>query len=792
MIKGARLLLIEFVLSVIICVGCFPDVVFYGASFRPAEVHIGHLPLTKLVALKKEPPWRQHYHGYNDVGTSVWGLEPGQLFVSRAIAERQSSFWNPYAAAGSLGVESLTDAKWAPFSILVALFGPSSLAFHLCYFALLVVSLMLLFRLLRVHFDVGWLGGAVAGVVYALNGMHMANITNVVVQPYLYAPFLLTTLLHLVDRPSWPRASAAALAHAAVLSSLFLATSQLIFIACYLVALTYALSRRAGLRWLPWALGSGVLGCLLLAPILVPTAHSLTYLDTLRQYNQRVTDPTHGLAFLSVFTPHHFWESYAAFYDSKPPLGIRWQEASWIFHLGIATAVIALQAFSGPLTRRSWPTLAIAGLVVLGVGRAFNHLPFSVFSHLPLLRGIQAGYWNCLTGLFAALLAGIGVAQVQRRGGQWIPLVSATLMIISAFAVLYFTYGWPTDPLKQHYLRVGGGVLLFCIAALVLSRAPRLRAVSTVAIAIVLSVELFSYVNTLRPRRLPVDRDLAGAVPELARLRGPHRTLSIGRFIVPPEWGAAYNIYQADGFRESMLPWYRDFFYGSFGQPIQQMSFGANVDEVPSINLPRASYLSVRYFIVGTDMPAALAYVRQLGLPEIYTDRRASIFENRAFRPRAQLFGALAGGPVPVGADAVRLEQQAFSTDPALIAAARQLGIADSPRGTEAAAAAGTAAGTATIVEDGHAEVTIQADLPQPMILSLADTWHPRWRVFIDGVPGTMGRLNDAFRGVALPAGSHRVTFRYQPTGMPYTAAISGLALLLILASFVPWRRLRT
>lgn len=790
MIKSARVLLLEFVLSVIICVGCFPDVIFYNASFRPSEVSLGHLPPTKLAALRHEPALRQHYHGYNDIGTSVWGLEPGQFFLSRASAERQSVFWNPYAAAGSLGVESLTDAKWAPFSILVALLGPSSRVFHICYLATLLASLMLLFRLLRVHFDVGWLGGAVAGVVYVLNGMHLSNVPNVVVQSYLYAPFLLTTLLHLIDKPSWPRAALAALAHAAVLAPLFLSTSLLMFVACYVVALAYALSRRAASTWLVWALGSGVLGCLLFAPILVPTLHSLTYVDTLRQYSQRETIPTNGLAFLSVFTPQHFWESYCAFYDSKPPPGISWQEATWVHHLGIATAVIALQAFSGSVTRRDWPTLAIAGLVVLGVGRAFNHLPFSVFSYLPMLRGIQPGYWNCLTGLFASLLAGIGIAQVQRRGGQWIPLASATLMILIAGAVLYFTYGWPTDPLKQHNLLYSGGVLLACVALVVLSRWPILRVVSATAIAVLLSGELYSYVNTLRPQRLPATQDLAAAVPELGRLRGPHRTLSIGRLVLPPEWGAAFDIYQADGFRESMLPWYRDFFYDSFGRPIQQMSFGTSTAEVPRINLSRASYLSVRYFLVGREMPAALAYVRQLGLPEIHSDQRAAIFENRAFRPRAQLFSALFEGPVPVGADAVRLEQGAFTTDPALIAAARQLGIGDSPRGTGAAAAAG-AAGTATIVEDRHAEVTIQADLSQPMILSLADTWHPRWRVFIDGAPGTMGRLNDAFRGVALPAGSHRVTFRYQPTGMPYTVAISGLALLLILASFVPWQRLR-
>lgn len=783
MLKDTRTLLIEFFLSVLICVGCFPDVVLRGASFRPAEVCIGHLPAPKLFTLRDEVPWRQHYHGFNDIGTSVWGLEPGQMFMARSLREGQSPFWNPYAAAGSLGVESLTDAKWAPFSLLVALFGPSSLAFHLCYFAVLIGSLMLLFRLLRVHFDVGWLGGVVAGVVYVLNGIHLSNAPNVVVQPYLYAPFLLTTLLHLVDKPSLPRASAAALAHAAVLSPLFLATSMLLFGASYLVTLAYALSRRAGWTWLVPALASGVVGCLLLAPILVPTAVSLTYLDTMRQYNQRSAMPTGGLAFLSVFTPKHFWESYGAFYDSKPPPGIIWQQASWIHHLGIATALVALQAFSGPRTRRGWPTLVIAALVVLGVGRAFNHLPFSVFSYLPILRGIQPGYWNCLTGLFASLLAGIGIAQLQRRGVQWLPLACATLMIVSAGGVLLATFGWPSDVGKQHNLLAAGRVLLACVATLALSRWPRLRQVTVCALAVLIAMELSSYINTLRPRRLHYDRDLAAAVPRIDLLRGPHRTVSVGRAVLPPEWGAAFDIYQADGFRESQLPWYRDYFYASIGQPRQQTSFGDTITEVPNINLPRASYLGVRYFLVGTEMAEALTYTRTLPLRQVHADQRVVIFENPSARPRLQLFSALSEGAVPLGDEAVRLEQQAFTRDPALLTAARGLGIGDSPRTGSPS--------TATIVTDRHAEVTIQAELAQPMILSLADTWHPRWRVFIDGAPGTMGRLNDAFRGVALPAGSHRVSFRYQPSGMPYTLVISVLALLAILLGFLPWARWR-
>ena len=76
----------------------------------------------------------------------------------------------------------------------------------------------------------------------------------------------------------------------------------------------------------------------------------------------------------------------------------------------------------------------------------------------------------------------------------------------------------------------------------------------------------------------------------------------------------------------------------------------------------------------------------------------------------------------------------------------------------------------------------ITATSNSPGILVLNDSWHPNWSVTVDGAPGYIGRVDEAFRGVVLPAGRHVVEMRYAPRSLAIARGISFAALLLILA----------
>jgi hypothetical protein len=76
-----------------------------------------------------------------------------------------------------------------------------------------------------------------------------------------------------------------------------------------------------------------------------------------------------------------------------------------------------------------------------------------------------------------------------------------------------------------------------------------------------------------------------------------------------------------------------------------------------------------------------------------------------------------------------------------------------------------------TNAQDGRVEITgyepnlvnLQTHSSGNSILVLSENEYPGWRVTIDGQPAEVLRVNYALRGVAVPAGDHRVSFVYRP-----------------------------
>jgi len=100
-------------------------------------------------------------------------------------------------------------------------------------------------------------------------------------------------------------------------------------------------------------------------------------------------------------------------------------------------------------------------------------------------------------------------------------------------------------------------------------------------------------------------------------------------------------------------------------------------------------------------------------------------------------------------------------------------------------------AASATFLEDGLHRVVIQAGLPRDGYLVLFDTYHPDWKVQVDGGPAPLMRGDGLFRAVHVARGTHTVTFTYRPRALYIGAAISALAaLVLAAASFASARSL--
>jgi uncharacterized membrane protein YfhO len=95
----------------------------------------------------------------------------------------------------------------------------------------------------------------------------------------------------------------------------------------------------------------------------------------------------------------------------------------------------------------------------------------------------------------------------------------------------------------------------------------------------------------------------------------------------------------------------------------------------------------------------------------------------------------------------------------------------------------------ARIVEEAPERVVIEARTAAPALLVLADNYDPNWVATLDGRVAPLLRVDYTFRGVPLPAGTHRIELDYRPASVRRGALLSLLALGLTLLFVRPGRR---
>jgi hypothetical protein len=94
----------------------------------------------------------------------------------------------------------------------------------------------------------------------------------------------------------------------------------------------------------------------------------------------------------------------------------------------------------------------------------------------------------------------------------------------------------------------------------------------------------------------------------------------------------------------------------------------------------------------------------------------------------------------------------------------------------------------ATITRYEAHRVDIEAQTPIPGILVLADVNYPGWQVSVDGQSEQLLQVNHALRGVYLPAGTHSISFSFQPIIFYAALGVTGLTVVLNTVLLISWR----
>jgi hypothetical protein len=170
-----------------------------------------------------------------------------------------------------------------------------------------------------------------------------------------------------------------------------------------------------------------------------------------------------------------------------------------------------------------------------------------------------------------------------------------------------------------------------------------------------------------------------------------------------------------------------------------QRQFPASFDGYDS---PLAKALGLTYLVLGEPLE------RMRGLS---TRRAADLLLGgprfAGAMPRARLFGRIQ----KLDGNAMRPEAH--------------LPIEPSPSGGPDDSSAGIP-GAASIESSRSGRIEVVATSTSGGLLVLHDTYYPGWLAEVDGQPAAILRAYVLFRGVEVPAGTHRVTFRFAPLSL--------------------------
>lgn len=93
--------------------------------------------------------------------------------------------------------------------------------------------------------------------------------------------------------------------------------------------------------------------------------------------------------------------------------------------------------------------------------------------------------------------------------------------------------------------------------------------------------------------------------------------------------------------------------------------------------------------------------------------------------------------------------------------------------------------GTLEFASYAPKDIVLKAEAKAPAVLLLNDRFDPNWFVTVDGKPETLLRCNYLMRGVYVPAGAHRIEFKFQPPMRPFYVSLVAVCTGLLLCGLL-------
>jgi hypothetical protein len=463
------------------------------------------------------------------------------------------------------------------------------------------------------------------------------------------------------------------------------------------------------------------------------------------------------------------------------PVPIGYRERT--FYAGAVTLVLALVALLTPGGWRRKAPFAVLGFLGAAIALRLPGL-YDVVIRLPAFDRIQNSRVYVVLLLALAVLGAFGLQAIVdargRIGRGWIAFGAALLAAVVAIAAIGPSGGSWSAALKHAVRRTGtkdaevlslASVLTWLVLAatlaaivLLLRRRPRWAGALAACVALVVAFDLLHFAHGFQPIG-PVAKVLPPRTPAIAFLQ---RHRSAGRIAgiesLDPDWSTIYGLRDVRGF-DQPLPTRRFYRLWRTMDPIADpFTVRALTERSPQV----LGVLGARYLMLPPGSRSDLGVLRR-----VYDGADATILENRMAAPRAFVARNVRIAP---GADAEFEAIGEARFDPRRDATLRRAEL----DGTSPPTHGGP--GSARVVEEQNALVTLHTRLARRSLVVLDDQWAPGWSVEVDGRAAKALQANGVLRAVVVPAGEHQVVWSYRVPGLRLGAALSALGLALAAA----------